>query len=126
MLSASTFLPEAGWPSFSTQVFRAGWHTPCRLHLTTAFIVGGVGAWLLLRERTNLRARIMFSMAMSMATLVGPLQIVLGDLHGLNTLEHQPAKVMAMEGHYQSHPNGAPLILFGIPNSAENRIDYVI
>ena len=126
MLSASTFLPEAGWPSFSTQVFRTGWHTPCRLHLTTAFIVGGVSAWLLLRERTNLRARIMFSMAMSMATLVAPMQIVLGDLHGLNTLEHQPAKVMAMEGHYQSHPNGAPLILFGIPNSAENRIDYAI
>ena len=68
----------------------------------------------------------MFSMAMSMATLVAPLQIVLGDLHGLNTLEHQPAEVMAMEGHYQSHPNGAPLILFGIPNSAENRIDYAI
>jgi cytochrome bd ubiquinol oxidase subunit I len=43
-----------------------------------------------------------------------------GDLHGLNTLEHQPAKVMAMEGHYQSHPEGAPLILFGIPNSAED------
>ena len=126
MLSASTFLPKAGWPSFSTQVFRTGWHTPCRLHLTTAFIVGGVSAWHLLKERTNLRARIMFSMAMSMATLVAPMQIVLGDLHGLNTLEHQLAKVMAMEGHHQSHPNGAPLILFGIPNSAENRIDYAI
>ena len=126
MLSACTFLPEAGWPSFSTQVFRAGWHTPCRLQLTTVFIVCGVSAWHLLRERTNLRARIMSSMAMSMATLVAPMQIVLGDLHGLNTLEHQTAKVMAMEGHYQSHPNGAPLILFGIPNSAENRIDYAI
>jgi len=68
----------------------------------------------------------MFSMAMSMATPVAPMQIVLGDLHGLNTLEHQPAKVMAMEGHYQSHPNGAPLILFGIANIDENRIDYVI
>lgn len=47
-------------------------------------------------------------------------------MHGLNTLEHQPAKVMAMEGHYQSHPDGAPLILFGIPNSAEQRVDYAI
>ena len=65
----------------------------------------------------------MFSMAMWMAALVAPLQTVLGDLHGPNTLEHQPAKVMAMEGHYQSHLNGEPLILFGIPNSAENRID---
>jgi cytochrome d ubiquinol oxidase subunit I len=44
----------------------------------------------------------------------------------LNTLKHQPVKVMAMEGHYQSHPDGAPLILFGIPNSAENRVDYAL
>ena len=48
-------------------------------------------------------------MAMWMAALVAPVQIFVGDLHGLNTLEHQPAKVMAMEGHYQSHPDGAPL-----------------
>src|SRR3546814_19426994 len=66
----------------------------------------------------------MFSMAMWMAALVAPVQIFLGDLHGLNTLEHQPQKVMAMEGHYDSHPNGAPLILFGIPNSEEKRVDY--
>jgi len=65
-------------------------------------------------------------MAMWMATIVAPLQILAGDFHGLNTLEHQPAKVMAMEGHYQSHPDGAPLILFGIPNSAEKRVDYAI
>ena len=58
----------------------------------------------------------MFSMAMWMAALVAPVQIFAGDQHGLNTLEHQPAKVMAMEGHYQSHPDGAPLILFGIPD----------
>jgi cytochrome d ubiquinol oxidase subunit I len=65
-------------------------------------------------------------MAMWMAAIVAPVQIFVGDLHGLNTLEHQPVKVMAMEGHYQSHPNGAPLILFGIPNSAEQRVDYKI
>src|SRR3546814_9984393 len=68
----------------------------------------------------------MFSMAMWMAALVAPVQIFLGDLHGLNTLEHQPQKVMAMEGHYDSHPNGAPLILFGIPNSEEKRVDYAL
>jgi cytochrome bd ubiquinol oxidase subunit I len=65
-------------------------------------------------------------MAMWMAAIVAPLQIVAGDFHGINTLEHQPAKVMAMEGHFESHPNGAPLILFGIPNSKEKRIDYAI
>jgi cytochrome bd ubiquinol oxidase subunit I len=104
-------------------------HTLSAAYLTTAFIVGGVGAWHLLKDRSNPpnpRTRLMFSMAMWMAAIVAPAQIVLGDLHGLNTLEHQPVKVMAMEGHYQSHPEGAPLILFGIPNSAESRMDYAI
>jgi cytochrome d ubiquinol oxidase subunit I len=64
----------------------------------------------------------MFSMAMWMATLVAPIQILAGDQHGLNTLEHQPAKVMAMEGHFESHSDGAPLILFGWPDQAEARV----
>ena len=68
----------------------------------------------------------MFSMAMWMAAIVTPIQIYAGDVHGLNTLEHQPVKIMAMEGHYDSHPHGAPLILFGIPNEEEKRIDYAI
>jgi cytochrome d ubiquinol oxidase subunit I len=89
-------------------------------------VVGAAGAWHLLRDATQPHARRMFSMAMWMAALVAPLQVFVGDLHGLNTLEHQPAKVMAMEGHYRSHPEGAPLILFGIPNDAEQRIDYAI
>jgi cytochrome d ubiquinol oxidase subunit I len=61
-----------------------------------------------------------------MAALVAPIQIFAGDQHGLNTLDHQPVKIMAMEGHFQSHPRGAPLILFGIPNSAEKRVDYAV
>jgi len=65
-------------------------------------------------------------MAMWMLIVLAPLQIAAGDFHGINTLEHQPAKVMAMEGHYDSHPHGAPLILFGIPNPQEKRIDYAI
>src|SRR3546814_5334615 len=68
----------------------------------------------------------MFSMAMWMAALVAPVQTVAGDLHGSNTPEHQPAKIMAMEGHYQSHPEGAPQILVGIPNSAYKRVDHDI
>jgi cytochrome d ubiquinol oxidase subunit I len=68
----------------------------------------------------------MFSMAMWMATLVAPIQILAGDQHGLNTLEHQPAKVMAMEGHFTSHPNGAPLILFGLPDQAAGEMKYSI
>ncbi len=68
----------------------------------------------------------MFSMAMWMAALVAPVQILAGDQHGLNTLEHQPAKVMAMEGHFQSHADGAPLILFGWPDQKEARVEAAI
>ena len=98
-------------------------HMVLAAYLTTAFVVGAVGALHLLRNRNEAAARVMFSMAMWMAAIVAPIQIVAGDFHGLNTLEHQPAKVAAMEGHFETH-NGAPLVLFGIPNSAEGRIDY--
>lgn len=102
-------------------------HTVTASFLTTALVVGGVGAWHLLRKRVDNEAvRTMFSMAMWMAAIVAPVQIFLGDLHGLNTLEHQPQKVMAMEGHFDSHPEGGPLILGGIVNEEEKRIDYAI
>ncbi len=101
-------------------------HMVIAAYLTTAFVVGGVGAYHLLRRTSPSRAGTMFSMAMWMAAIVAPIQIVVGDVHGLNTLEHQPAKVMAMEGHFDSHPEGAPLILFGLPNQAEKRVDYAI
>ncbi|WP_309087209.1 cytochrome ubiquinol oxidase subunit I [Phenylobacterium sp.] len=97
-------------------------HTVLAAYLTTALVVGGVAAWHLLRDRSNRGARVMFSMAMGMVTVTAPLQILAGDLHGLNTLEHQPAKVMAMEGHFQSHPDGAPLILFGLPDPDQGKV----
>jgi cytochrome d ubiquinol oxidase subunit I len=101
-------------------------HMVLAAYLTTALVIGAVGAWHLLKRTAPLRAYIMFSMAMWLVAVVAPIQIFAGDAHGLNTLEHQPAKVMAMEGHYDSHPDGAPLILFGVPNPAEKRIDYAI
>jgi cytochrome d ubiquinol oxidase subunit I len=101
-------------------------HMVLAAYLTTAFVVGGVGAFHLLRDQHIAGARVMFSMAMWMAALVAPIQILAGDQHGLNTLEHQPAKVMAMEGHYQSHQDGAPLILFGLPNQAKGRVDAAV
>lgn len=121
------FVPEDWWqivfnPSFPYRLV----HMVLAAYLTTALVVGAVGALHLLRNRKDPEARRMFSMAMWMAAIVTPLQIYAGDMHGLNTLEHQPVKVMAMEGHYESHPDGAPLILFGIPNSEEKRIDYAI
>ena len=121
------FVPEDWWaivfnPSFPYRLV----HMVLAAYLTTALVVGAVGGLHLLRDQANAAARRMFSMAMWMLVLVTPLQIYAGDLHGLNTLVHQPAKVMAMEGHYDSHPDGAPLILFGIPNPEEKRIDYAI
>jgi cytochrome d ubiquinol oxidase subunit I len=85
-------------------------------YLATAFLVGATGAYHLLRSQGGGAARTMFSMAMWMAALVTPVQIVAGDLHGLNTFEHQPAKVAAMEAHFQTYEKGAPLILFGVPD----------
>ena len=101
-------------------------HMVLAAYLTTALVVGGVAAWHYLRGRAGAETRKMFSMAMWMLVLVTPLQILAGDEHGLNTLEYQPAKVMAMEGHFQSYPDGAPLILFGWPNMETGTVDYAL
>jgi cytochrome d ubiquinol oxidase subunit I len=108
-------------PSFPYRLI----HMLLAAFLTTSFVVGGVGAWHLLRDNANEGARTMFSMAMWMAALVAPLQLVAGDFHGLNTLEHQPAKVAAMEGHFETQ-SGAPLILFGLPNQDMGEVDYAV
>src|SRR5215831_6866331 len=101
-------------------------HMVLAAYLTTAFVVGAVGAFHLWRDQHLAGARVMFSMAMWMATLVAPVQIIAGDQHGLNTLEHQPVKIMGMEGHFDSHPDGAPLILFGLPDQADGKVKYAI
>jgi cytochrome bd ubiquinol oxidase subunit I len=101
-------------------------HMVLAAYLTTALVVGAVGAFHLLRDSHLAGPRVMFSMAMWMATLVAPIQILAGDQHGLNTLEHQPVKIMAMEGHFDSHPNGAPLILFGLPDRQTARVKYAV
>ncbi|HEY0218600.1 MAG TPA: cytochrome ubiquinol oxidase subunit I [Afipia sp.] len=125
--AAGQFIPADWWkvifnPSFPYRLV----HMVLAAYLTTAFVVGGVGAYHLLRDSRREGPRVMFSMAMWMAALVAPIQIFAGDQHGLNTLEHQPAKVMAMEGHFQSHPNGAPLILFGWPDQVTAQVKYAI
>ena len=74
----------------------------------------------------NAGARTMFSMAMWMAVLVAPIQVVVGDLHGLSTFEHQPAKVMAMEGHFESYEAGAPLVLVGLPDQAAGVVRHAV
>ena len=180
LLPDGRFVPEDWWavifnPSFPYRLA----HTVTGAYLTTALIVGAVGAWHLLRERQgrlavrdagvesassarqgvaasetgdalvpvrpspgsagaergreaseagpNPRARLMFSMAMWMLLIVAPIQAVLGDLHGSNTYEHQPAKVAAMEGHFPTE-RGAPSILFGLPDpeAGETRMQIAI
>ncbi|WP_217619219.1 cytochrome ubiquinol oxidase subunit I, partial [Achromobacter sp. GbtcB20] len=96
-------------------------------YLTTALIVGAVGAWQLLRRRDNPAVRKMLSMAMWMLLIVAPIQAVIGDFHGLNTAEHQPAKLAAMEGHWRNEPGEAiPLLLFGIPDMEAEQTRYAV
>ena len=100
-------------------------HMIVAAYLTTAFMVAGVGAFYLLRQRHVKHARIMFGMAMIMAVFVAPLQLFLGDLHGLNTFKYQPAKVAAMEGIWETE-RGAALRLFGWPDQAAETTLYAI
>src|SRR6266566_7356386 len=92
-------------------------HNVTAFYITTAFVVMGIGAWLLRRERAADDARTMMRMALDLLILLVPLQMFLGDQHGLNTLEYQPAKLAAIEGRYET-AQPAPLTLFGIPDDA--------
>lgn len=98
-------------------------HMVVAAYLTTAFVIGGVSAWYLWKKRHEAQARIMFAMAMLMAVFVAPAQLFIGDLHGLNTLQHQPAKVAAMEGIWETE-KGAALRLFGWPDEEAEETLY--
>ena len=90
-------------------------HTVVAVYLTTAFTVIGVAAWYLRRGRYAEESRVMITMGTLLATVLLPLQLVIGDLHGVNTLEHQPQKLAAIEGIWEGGP-GQPAILFAIPD----------
>ena len=124
--AAGQFVATDWWavifnPSFPYRLV----HMVLAAYLTTAFVVGAVGAFHLLGDRANEGARVMFSMAMWMAAIVAPIQVVAGDLHGLNTLKHQPAKIAAMEGHWETGAS-QPLILFGWPDMDAETTRYKI
>lgn len=110
-------------PSFPYRLL----HMVVACFLTTALVVSGVGAWYVLRGQAREPARKMLSMALWLITVLAPTQILLGDLHGLNTFEYQPAKVAAMEGHWETQ-RGAPLVLFGWPDmeAAETRFEVAV
>ena len=90
-------------------------HTVIAVYLTTAFTVIGVAAWYLRHGRYVEESRIMILMGILLASVLVPLQAVLGDLHGINTLKHQPQKLAAMEGIWEGGP-GQPAILFALPD----------
>jgi len=100
-------------------------HMVFAAYLTTALVVAGCGAYHLLKDQTNRTSRTMFSMAMWFIAIIAPLQILAGDLHGLNSYEHQPAKVAAMEGHFKSEP-AAPFYVVGLPNMETGEVDYAV
>ena len=115
------FLPVDWWaivfnPSFPYRLV----HMLLASYLTTCFVIAGVSAWYLLKRRHLDFARRGLSIALWAATVLAPLQIVAGDLHGLNVQEHQPMKVAAMEGLWQTR-TGAPLVLFAIPDQDESK-----
>ncbi|CAI2485391.1 cytochrome ubiquinol oxidase subunit I [Serratia ficaria] len=100
-------------PSFPYRLM----HMTTAAFLSSAFFVGASAAWHLLKGNDTPAIRKMFSMALWMALIVAPVQAVLGDAHGLNTLKYQPAKIAAIEGHWENQPGEpTPLVLFGMPD----------
>jgi len=93
--------------------------------LTVAFLLAGISAWRWLRGDRAPGVRAALRTGVVMAALLAPTQAFVGDLHGLNTLEHQPAKVAAMEGNWETGPN-VPLVLFAIPDQATRSNRFAI
>ena len=120
------FFPDDWWavifnPSFPYRYL----HTVTAFYITTAFVVLGVGAWLMRRARSTEEAGLMMRMALNLLIILVPLQMVWGDAHGLNTREYQPAKLAALEGRYDS-ASPAPLTLFGIPDDKTGTMKYAL
>ena len=110
-------------PSFPFRLM----HMATAAFLASAFFVGASAAWHLLRKNDTPAIRKMLSMALWMALIVSPIQAMLGDMHGLNTLKHQPAKIAAIEGHWENQANEpTPLILFGLPDMEQEKTKYAL
>jgi cytochrome d ubiquinol oxidase subunit I len=108
-------------PSFPARLA----HMVLAAFLTTCFVVGGVSAIYLMRDRHREGATLMLKLATAFAAITVPLQILVGDLHGLAVHEHQPVKLAAMEGHWETS-RGVPLLLFAIPDDANETNRHAI
>ena len=120
-LHATSWLEIIFNPSFPYRLA----HVLVASGLTASFLVAGLSAFQLLRNASHRPALGMVNIGIIVAAVLAPMQILLGDLHGLNTLEHQPAKIAAIEGLWETE-RGAPLLLFAVPNAAEHRNDFAI
>lgn len=102
-------------------------HMSVAAFLAAALFVGASAAWHLLHKKDNPAVRKMLSMAMWMLLIVAPIQAVIGDFHGLNTLKHQPAKLAAIEGHWENTPGAAlPLTVFGWPDMQKEETRFAL
>lgn len=142
ILSSNSWMQTpAGYEIINNQVVPTDWfavvfnpsfiyrlvHMAIAVFMTTALFIGAVGAWHLLKGDQRPENKTMFSMAMWLLLAAIPLQFFAGDMHGLNTLKHQPMKVAAMEGHWENVGNEpTPLILFAIPDMAQEKNHFEI
>jgi cytochrome d ubiquinol oxidase subunit I len=101
-------------------------HMALAAFIVSATLVAACGAWHLLRGRRDPGVKTSFSMAMWMILLTVPIQIAVGDAHGLNTLKYQPAKIAAMEGLWETEKGGTSLNLVGWPDMKNERTDYTV
>jgi cytochrome d ubiquinol oxidase subunit I len=123
------FVPVDWWaivfnPSFPYRLA----HMVLAAFITTCFVIGGASAWYLRRGVHAAAASRMLKHAVAFAAIAVPLQIVAGDLHGLNVGEHQPVKLAAIEAHWHDAApgTGTPLVLFAVPDANAERNDYEI
>jgi cytochrome d ubiquinol oxidase subunit I len=100
-------------------------HMTLAAFITTCFVIGGVSAAYLLRNRHREGAELMLKLSVGFAAITVPLQILAGDLHGLSVHEHQPVKLAAIEGHWETQ-RGAPLILFAVPDEQSESNRYAV
>jgi cytochrome d ubiquinol oxidase subunit I len=118
---AASWLAVIFNPSFSYRLV----HMLLASGITASFVVAGLSAWRLLRAPEDPAALKTLRFGAHLAAVLLPIQIFVGDQHGLNTLEHQPAKIAAMEALWKTE-RGAPLTLIGFPNEQERRNDFAI
>lgn len=102
-------------------------HMVIAAYLATALFVSAAAAWQLLRGKNNPAVRKMMSMGLWLILLIAPLQVVIGDMHGLNTLKHQPAKIAAIEAHWENKgTEPTPLILLAWPDMQQEKNHFAL